>query len=179
MLGFSRWQLLKALAAIVGIVGTVSLALLYFIPSPPSTVTMATGNKGGVFEYYGRQYREIFARFNIELDLRETSGAGENVKLLQDPESGVQIGLVVGGLSDGKHAPGLLSLGTVGNAPFWFFYSSNEPFDRLSQFKGKRIAAGPVGSGVRFTAEKILGKAGLNSENVTICLSRHQPQSKR
>jgi hypothetical protein len=121
MLGFSRWQLLKALAAIVGIVGTISLALLYFIPSPPSTVTMATGNKGGVFEYYGRQYREIFARFNIELKLRETSGAAENVKLLQDPESGVQIAPVLGGVSDGKHAPGLLSLGAVGNSHFGFF----------------------------------------------------------
>jgi len=167
MLGFSRWQLFKGLALAVGIMGVVSLVLSYSIPAPPSTVTMATGNKGGVFPYYGRQYREIFARFNIELELRETTGGKENLELLQDPESGVQIGLVVGGLSDGKHAPGLLSLGTVGNAPFWFFYSSNEPFDRLSQFKGKRIAAGPVGSGVRFTAEKILGKAGLNSENVT------------
>jgi len=167
MLGISRWQLLKALAAIVGIVGTVSLALLYFIPSPPSRVTMATGNKGGIFPYYGQQYRAIFARFNIELDLRETSGAGENVKLLQDPESGVQIALVLGGISDGKHAPGLLSLGTVGNSPYWIFYSSNEPFDRLSQLKGKRIAAGPVGSGSRLSAEQILGKAGVNSENVT------------
>ena len=154
MLGISRWQLLKALAAIVGIVGTVSLALLYFIPSPPSTVTMATGNKGGVFEYYGRQYREIFARFNIELKLRETSGAAENVKLLQDPESGVQIAPVLGGVSDGKHAPGLLSLGTVGNSPFWIFYSSNEPFDRLSQLKGKRVAVGPVGSRTRSAAEQ-------------------------
>ena len=167
MLGISRWQLLKALAAIVGIVGTVSLALLYFIPSAPSRVTMATGNKGGVFPYYGQQYRAIFARFNIELDLRETSGAGENVKLLQDPESGVQIALVLGGISDGKHAPGLLSLGTVGNSPYWIFYSSNEAFDRLSQLKGKRIAAGPVGSGSRLSAEQILGKAGVNSENVT------------
>ena len=168
MLGISRWQLLKALAAIVGIVGTVSLALLYFIPSPPSTVTMATGNKGGVFEYYGRQYREIFARFNIELKLRETSGAVENVKLLQDPESGVQIALVLGGVSDGKHAPGLLSLGTVGNSPFWIFYSSNEPFDRLPQFKGKRIAVGPPGSGIRSAAEQILGKGGVNSTTATL-----------
>src|SRR6516164_10841822 len=167
MLGISRWQLLKALAAIVGIVGAVSLALLYFIPSPPSTVTMATGNKGGIFPYYGRQYRDIFARFNIELKLRETSGAGENVKLLQDPESGVQIALVLGGISDGKHAPGLLSLGTVGNSPYWIFYSSNEPFDRLSQLKGKRIAVGPEGSGTRSSAQQILGKDGVNSETAT------------
>jgi TRAP-type uncharacterized transport system substrate-binding protein len=89
----------------------------------------------------------------------------ENVKLLGDPKSGVQIALVLGGVLDGKRAPELLSLGTVYNNPFWLFYSSNELFDRLSQFKGKRIAAGPVGSGTRSSAEQILGKAGVNSEN--------------
>jgi TRAP-type uncharacterized transport system substrate-binding protein len=165
MLGFSGWQLLKGLVLAAGTMGVVSLALIYFIPSPPSTVIMATAFKGSSFEYYGRRYREIFARSNIELELRETAGAAENVNLLQDPKSGVQIALVVGGVSDGKHAPGLLSLGTVYNNPFWLFYSSNEPFDRLSQFKGKRIAAGPAGSGTRLSAEKILGKAGVTSEN--------------
>jgi TRAP-type uncharacterized transport system substrate-binding protein len=165
MLGFSGWQLLKGLVLATGTMGVVSLALIYFIPSPPSTVIMATAFKGSSFEYYGRRYREIFARSNIELELRETAGAAENVNLLQDPKSGVQIALVVGGVSDGKHAPGLLSLGTVYNNPFWLFYSSNEPFDRLSQFKGKRIAAGPAGSGTRLSAEKILGKAGVTSEN--------------
>ena len=124
MLGFSRWQLFKVLVLAVVTMSVVSLALIYFIPAPPSTVIMATAFKGSSFEYYGRRYREIFARSNIELELRETAGAAENVNLLQDPKSGVQIALVVGGVSDGKHAPGLLSLGTVYNNPFWFFYSS-------------------------------------------------------
>jgi TRAP-type uncharacterized transport system substrate-binding protein len=165
MLGFSRWQLFRGFVFAVGTMGVVSLALSYLIPAPPSTVVMATAFKGSSFEYYGRQYREIFARFNIELELRETAGAVENLELLLDPKSGVQIALVLGGVSDGRHAPGLLSLGTVYNNPFWLFYFSNEPFDRLSKFKGKRIAAGPVGSGTRSSAEKILGKAGVNSEN--------------
>jgi TRAP-type uncharacterized transport system substrate-binding protein len=168
MLGYSRWQLLKGLASAVGIVSIVSLALMYFIPAPPSKVIMATAFKGSSFEYYGRQYREIFARSNVELELRETAGAGENFMLLQEPKSGVQIALVLGGVSDGKHAPGLLSLGTVYDNPFWLFYSSNEPFDRLSQFKGKRIAIGPVGSGTRSSAEQILGKGGVNSENAVL-----------
>ena len=68
----------------------------------------------------------------------------------------------------GKHAPGLLSLGTVYNNPFWIFYSSNEPVERLSQLKGKRIAVGPVGSGTRAAAEQILGKTGVNSETATL-----------
>src|SRR5262245_53933924 len=165
MLGFSGWQLFKGSVLAVVAMSVVSLVLIYFIPAPPSTVIMATAFKGSSFEYYGRRYREIFARSNIELELRETAGAAENVNLLQDAKSGVQIALVVGGVSDGKHAPGLLSAGTVYNNPFWLFYSSKEPFDRLSQFKGKRIAAGPVGSGTRLSAEKILGKAGVTSEN--------------
>ena len=158
VLGFSRWQLFKTLAAIVGIVGIVSLTLIHFIPAPPSKVVMATAFKGASFDYYGRQYREIFARYNVDLELRETAGAVENVKLLQDPKSGVQIGFVTGGVSDAKHAPDVLSLGTVYNQPFWIFYSSNEQLDRLSQLKGKRIAVGPVGSATRYTAEQILGR---------------------
>ena len=67
MLGYSRWQLFKGLVAAVGVLSIVSLALIYFLPSPPSKVVMATGNKGGVLEHYGRQYREVFARFHIEL----------------------------------------------------------------------------------------------------------------
>ena len=168
MLGFNRWQLFKGLATIVCMVGIVSLVLIHFIPAPPSKVIMATAFKGSSFEYYGRQYREIFARSNVELELRETAGAAENVKLLQDPKSDVQIALVLGGVPDGKHAPGMLSLGTVYNNPFWLFYSSSEPFDRLSQLKGKRIAAGPVGSGTRLSAEQILNKGGVNSENATL-----------
>jgi TRAP-type uncharacterized transport system substrate-binding protein len=165
MLGFSRSQLLKGLVFAVGAFGIISLALTYFIPAPPSTVGMAIAFRGGFLEYYGRQYREIFARSNIALELHETAGALESLKLLEDPKSGVQIAAIVGGVSDGKHAPDVLSLGTTSNSPFWLFYSSSEPSDRLSQFKGKRIAVGPSGSGGRSAAEKVMGKVGLNSDN--------------
>jgi len=47
---------------------------------PPSKVIMATGPNGSTFEYYGRQYRETFARSNVELELRETAGAAENLE---------------------------------------------------------------------------------------------------
>ena len=163
---FSRWQTFK-LTAIVGIVGIGSLALIYFIPTPPSKVVMATAFKGASFEYYGRQYQEIFARSHVELELRETAGAVENLKLLQDPNSDVQIAFVTGGLSDAKHAPGVLSLGTVYDQPFWIFYPANEQFDQLAQLKGKRIAVGPVGSATRHTAEQVLRKGGVNSETAT------------
>jgi hypothetical protein len=42
MLGLSWLGLLKGLALILCIVGIVSCALAYFIPAPPTTVTIAT-----------------------------------------------------------------------------------------------------------------------------------------
>jgi TRAP transporter TAXI family solute receptor len=165
---FSRWQIFRVLATIICIVGIVSLALIYFIPAPPSKVVLATAFKGASFEHYGRQYREIFARYNVDLELRETAGAVENVKLLQDSKSGVQIAFTTGGVSNAKQSPDVLSLGTVYNQPFWIFYSASEPLNRLEQLKGKRIAVGPVGSATRYTAEQILGKGGVNAETATL-----------
>ena len=167
MLKFTRWQIFKASAALA-VVGIASLALIYFIPAPPAKVVMATAFKGASFEYYGRQYQEIFARSHVELELRETAGAVENLKLLQDPNADVQIAFVTGGLSDSKHTPGVLSLGTVYDQPFWIFYPANGQLDQLPQLKGKRIAVGPEGSATRHMAEQVLGKAGVNSETATL-----------
>jgi TRAP transporter TAXI family solute receptor len=163
VLGFGRSHIVKLLAAVLAIVGIASLALSYYLPAAPSTVTFAVASEGSTFEFDGRRYQEIFARSHVKLELRETAGAVENLKLLQDPKSGVQAAFVIGGISDGKHAPGILSLGLVYNNPFWIFTLSANPLEQLSQLKGKRIAVGPEGSGTRYAAERILGKAGVDA----------------
>jgi hypothetical protein len=92
----------------------------------------------------------------------------ENIELLKNPNSGVQIALDFGGISDGEPAPGVLSLGNAYTNPFWIFYSSDEPLDRLSQLKGKRIAVGPAGSGTHVSAERLLGRSGVDSTTATL-----------
>jgi TRAP-type uncharacterized transport system substrate-binding protein len=168
MLRLSRWLLFIGLIAILCIAGVGWVALDYFIPAPPSEIAIGTAFKGASFDYYGQRYRERFSRANVKLEPRETAGAVENLELLQDPNSGIQIAFVTGGVSDGNHSPGLLSLGTIYNIPYWVFYASIEPLDRLSQLKGKRIAVGPVGSGTRHAAEKILRKGGVNAATATL-----------
>jgi TRAP transporter TAXI family solute receptor len=145
----------------------VSLLLVYFFPAPPSTVTLATAFKGASFDYYGRRYRDRLASDRVNLELRETAGAVENLKLLQDPQSGVDAAFIAGGISNGKRAPGLLSLGIIYNNAFWVFYSSSQPIEHLPQLKGKRIAVGPVGSATRQAAERILGLAGVTESTAT------------
>ena len=111
-------SLAQWLAAVLCVAIISWLALEYLVPSPPSKVTMATGPKGSSFDYFGKRYQERFARVGVKLELRQTVGALENFRLLQDPKSGVDIGFVTGGISDGSQAPDLLSTGLIYNVPF-------------------------------------------------------------
>ena len=94
MLGVEIRRLLTGLVAIALVMAVVSLTLIYSFPAPPSTVTLATAFRGASFDYYGRRYRDRLARDHINLELRETAGAVENLKLLQDPQSGVDAAFV-------------------------------------------------------------------------------------
>lgn len=168
MLGFNRGHLFKGLAAILCIFGIVLLALNYFIPVPPRKITIGTGFKGGSYEFYGQKYKEILARSHIELEVRLTEATGQNLKLLMDSDSGVQVAFVQGGVANSRQAPGLLSLGRIGYQIFCIFYRATDTLDDVTQLKGKRIAVGPVGSGTQVVAAKILGIGGVTSENATM-----------
>jgi uncharacterized protein len=50
--------------------------------------------------------------------LRLTDGAKENLRLLNDPNSGIQIGFMQGGISNGRLAPDLVSLGRIDHQIF-------------------------------------------------------------
>jgi len=156
------------LGVIFGILAISWLALEYFVPSPPSRITMATGAPGTGLHYFGQRYRERLASVGIGVELRETAGGTENCKLLRDPNSGVDVSFVTAGFCDNSRASELLSLGDVYVVPTWIFYSSPEPLVSLSQLKGKRIATGQEGSSVRDVAERILGKANVNSKTATL-----------
>jgi TRAP-type uncharacterized transport system substrate-binding protein len=167
MLGFNRWHLIKLFAALLLIVGMSWLALDYFVPAPPSKFTIATGAKDQTYEAIGKRYRDILARSHVDVELRLTNGAEENIKLLNDPTSGIKVGVAQGGISDSDRSPNLLSLGRINYQIYWIFHRAAEPLDDL-RIKGKRIAVGPPGSGQRVTTEKILGISGVNSKNSTL-----------
>lgn len=168
MLGFNRWHLFKVLAVILSIAGISWLALAYFIPAPPSKITIAGSFKGSHYNFVAAQYKEILARSHVMVDARVTEGAVDNLRLLKDPASGIEVALMLGGVSDGKQSPGLKSLGRINYEIFWVFCRATDAFDDLRQLKGKRIAVGPAGSGTKMVAEKVLAVAGITSETATL-----------
>ena len=77
MLGLQA--LFKGLGVIFGILAISWLVLEYFLPSPPSRITMATGAPGTSLHYFGQRYRERLASVGIDVDLRETADRRKTV----------------------------------------------------------------------------------------------------
>src|SRR4051812_7076486 len=168
MLRSDRWQGLKLLAVVLSIAGLAWLALAYLIPTPPSKITIATSLAGDHYQLVASRYQGILAGSEVEVELRETNGAKENLRLLNDRDSGIQIGFMQGGVSNNKLAPDLLSLGRINYQVFWLVYPAGDTLTALTQLKGKRVALGPADSGDRAVCEKILAAAGINYDNTTL-----------
>ena len=98
MLGITRRHLFQAFLLLMFCVGLVSVALIYFFPAPPSTITIATGPKGSAYERIAERYRDLLAKSGVTLVIRPTTGSMENLSLLQDADADVQLALVQGGV---------------------------------------------------------------------------------
>jgi len=170
----NRWDVSKILAVILCVAGISWLVLAYLIPAPPSKITIATSLAGDHYQALGSRYQGILAGSDVEVQLRLTGGAKENLWLLNNPNSGVQVGFMQGGLSNSRLTPDLLSLGRIDYQIFWLFYPAGDTLADLTQLKGKRIALGVEGSGDRVVCERILAVAGINYDNTT--LLPHAPQ---
>jgi len=124
----------RDLAASVAPFALLALALLwgaYWIldPAPPARVVLATGPDTSAYAEFGRRYAQELARHGIEVELRATEGAADNLALLRDPASGVDLAFMQGGAGAAIHridevgvgAP-LVSLGNLFYEPVWIFY---------------------------------------------------------
>ena len=165
------------------------LALAYWMldPNPPNKVVLATGADQGAYAEFGKRYVRALKPYGITVELRATQGAAENLQLLRDPASGVDIAFVQGGADeqlqrdaddDGK----LVALGSLFYEPVWLFYRVDAArrllkaptLTSLSQLPGWRLNIGAEGSGVPNLMHKLI--AANNIEPAALTLLR-QPQT--
>jgi uncharacterized protein len=150
-----------------GSVAALSLAALlvtYFLfvePPPPSRLVIAAGSKEGAYYRYAQRYAELLEKEGLTLEVRETQGSVENLRLLQDDDSGVSVAIVQSGLAGPEDVRRLQALGSLYHEPLWVFYRAAESADRLSALIGGRLAVGPPGSGTRPVAVQLLAANGV------------------
>ena len=148
-----------ALAAIAILLAGLYITYRLVDPLPPRHFVIAAGIAGSGYDNFARRYARILARDGIDLEIRNTAGAVENLDLLRDPASKVQAALTTLGFTQPGDSDDLASLGGVFDAPIFVFYKSAERVTQFAQLRGKRLAIGTAGTSVRPLILRVL-KAG-------------------
>ena len=88
-----RWAWPVAALTLVALLGA------WFLQSTiPRHIVLASGLKDGLYHQYAQRYKEILARDGVTVEERLTGGADENEQLLHDPNSGVDVAFMHGGV---------------------------------------------------------------------------------
>lgn len=143
------------------IVGIGFVVAYQFVePAPPRHIVITTGSESGAYYQFAQRYATILARHGITLEVKASAGSLDNLARLK--EDAAQVGFVQGGVIEPPDDPeneednGLRSLGSVFYEPVWVFYRGDRKLERLTELRGKRIAIGQEGSGVRQLAQQLL-----------------------
>lgn len=176
-------------------VALLALAYWWLQPQPPRRVVLATGAANGAYAEFGRRYAERLKQHGITVVLRPTEGAAENLQLLRDPNSGVDIAFVQGGAVDDAPLGSdldehLVSLGSMFHEPVWLFYRDDAAqrllaratpagerptLSSLAQLPGWRVNIGTAGSGVPAVMRRLLSANGLNADAVMLQMQPRTP----
>jgi TRAP-type uncharacterized transport system substrate-binding protein len=139
----------------------VALIAAFWRPGPPNRVIMSTGAEDGAYHAYGKRYQEILARSGVELVLRPSAGAVENLERLRTRQDGVTLALVQGGLAQPGDESRIVSLGAVAYEPLWIFCRAALPLNQYTDFRGLKFAGGAPGSGTRQMTDLLLERLGM------------------
>ena len=159
---FSLHDLLLSLGpALLLIAVAFWIAFKFVQPAPPRSLTIVTGAEGGAYYNFAKRYREILARDGVTLNIRTSPGALDNLGVLMNPDSGVEVGFAQGGSGSSVNSSRIFSLGSIYYEPIWIFLRKGMKIRDVAELRGKRIAVGPDGSGTRALALQILAVNGV------------------
>lgn len=166
---------LRDLLITIGPLTVLIVAVGYFAykwvnPFPPSHVTISTGQENSAYASFGKQYAEALDKFGITVTLKSSQGALENLRLLEDENSDVDIAFVQSGSVAQTEAEqyGLVSLGNLFTEPVWLFYREGINLNRLTQLKGMKVNVGAEGSGIPKLFRDLLKANGLGEDAVRL-----------
>ena len=125
---------------------------------------IATGGPQGAYYAFAQDYAKILAEDEVTLEVQETSGSVENLSLLLDPASGIDLAFVQGGIGEPENQTDLIGLASLYYEPLWVFARAGEEPESARDLIGKTLAAGSPGSGTRVLVEELLSASGLSGQ---------------
>ena len=138
--------------------------IIYLKPFPQTRLVIATGGAGSTYMIETQNMVGYFKDKGIEVIMRETSGSLENAELLNDPDSGVDVAFIQGGVINGKDYPLINSLGSIQYEPVWIFFRDQAVSSPPANIKGLaqlRVGVGPQKGGTQAMMRRILALNGI------------------
>jgi uncharacterized protein len=165
----NQWLLIHLPIWLIAIVLFFLLSLRY-MPLPPASVTISTGASGGMYQEYGQRYIQALKAYGIDATIRESAGTGDNIKRLSEPSADVQAAFIQGGFAYGDSAIQAIHIETIAQIDVEpiLLLTRNKELDSLEQLRGLRVAIGPVGSGSRVVAQRMLEQVRIDLKDLTI-----------
>lgn len=157
----------SALLALLA-VACLWVSFQFLEPIPPREIVVASGPAASLYHEHAQRYARALARHRVRLVERMTEGADENLRLLGDPASGVDIAFVQGGQAGSPHAAGVQMLASLYYQPLWIFTRRGERIDTLAALAGKVVSTGMPGSGTHALAFPLLAANGVTEETARL-----------
>ncbi|MEY4564311.1 MAG: hypothetical protein RLZZ618_3588 [Pseudomonadota bacterium] len=166
----------------------LGVAYWFLDPTPPKRVVLATGIEQGAYAEFGRRYAKLLSAHGITVELRNTQGAAENLQLLRDESSGVDVAFVQGGADPETNGEDtdqheLVSLGSLFYEPVWLFYRESSAqrllkapvMTNLAQLSGWKINIGAPGSGVPNLMNRLIDANRIDVSALTLLQKPQTP----
>ena len=159
-------------SVIIALVTTVFISIWFLLPHPPKTLTIVTGFPDGLYTQFAQQLKIELAKQKITLQIRNTGGSVDNLALINDPQSGIDLAIIQSGVGDPLKYPDLISLAGIFYEPLWVWYrqpafaKEGGMLTQLSQLKGKRISLGNDGSGTQLLSKAVLELNEINPKQI-------------
>jgi TRAP-type uncharacterized transport system substrate-binding protein len=163
-----RGRLGLAAVLVASIVAAVWAVALFLQTAPPRRIVLASGLEDGLLHQHAKRYIEILARSGVTVEERMTNGPGDNLRLLQDPHSGVDIAFTQGGIAKFPEANNVIMLASLYYVPMWIFYRGTDTLNQVNELRNRRVAVGVAGSGARSMGNLAFELNGLRSDNLAM-----------
>ena len=130
---------------------------------PPSSIVLATGQAGGVYDSFGREYQKRLSAQGLKVELVNTAGSVDNFRRIIDGK--VDVAFAQSGtyqvVSDAEHH--VSGLAAIYYEPLWIFTRRGIRIeDSKIAFRDGSVAVGPKGSGTEAVAKAIIAEQGYD-----------------
>ncbi|RLA50992.1 MAG: hypothetical protein DRR42_11565 [Gammaproteobacteria bacterium] len=158
----------SALAIVASLVAIAMIASgIYFYRNASSDIAhrkivIATGSETGTYHALGDGLRHILENTGAfaSIENRATDGSEENIRLIGEADSNVDLAFVQGDATRGTNAR---LVATLYNEVLHILISNSgvQEIKSIYDLQGKRVSLGATGSGTRHLSTRILGHFGI------------------